>query len=96
MGKIVSSKTLNNNDVLFEIEVNYQESLFLKGNIQNIHLFSEDAAEVCTNIASRGAYESTKYFLIPKSLRGGFDFNRDVRCQRIDLDNKIIFVFLVE
>ncbi len=96
MGKIVSSKTLNNNNVLFEIEVNYKESLFLKGNIQNIHLFSEDAAQVCSNIASRGAYEATKYFLIPKQLRGGFDFNRDVHCQRIDLDKKIIFVFLVE
>jgi hypothetical protein len=84
------------NSMIFEIEVNYEEALKIKGNIKDIHVFSEDAAEVKTNLSQRGANEATKYFLIPKELRENLKFNEEVKCQKIDTDDKTIFIFVVE
>ena len=68
----------------------------LKGNIKNIHIFSEDAAEVRTNLSQRGTNEATKYFLIPKELRENLIFSEEVKCQKIDTDTRTIFIFVVE
>jgi hypothetical protein len=95
MGMILGTKTLKDKKIIFEVEMNYEESLRLKGHINNIHLFSEDAAEIKTNLSQRGTNEATKYFLIPRELRGELNFNEEVRCQKIETETKTIFIFVV-
>jgi hypothetical protein len=96
MGKILGSKTTKEGKVIFEVEMEYEEALLLKGNIKNIHVFSEDVADIKTNLSQRGKNEATKYFLIPRELRNNLKFNEKVRCQKIETDAKIIFVYVVD
>lgn len=96
MGKILGTKTTKDDKVIFEIEMNYEDSLKLKGHIKNIHVFSEDAAEIRTNLSQRGTNEATKYFLIPKELRENLNFNKNVKCQKIETDTRKIFIFVVD
>lgn len=96
MGVILGTKTTKENKIIFEVEMDYEESLKLKGYIRNIHVFSEDAAEIKTNLSQRGTNEATKYFLIPRELRGNLKFNEQVKCQKIETDTRIIFVFVVD
>ncbi len=96
MGRIISSKTVKDNKVVFEIELDYEESLVLKGHIRNVHIFSEDAAEIETNLSQRGANEATKYFLIPRKLRDNINFDNKVKCQKIDTTAKAVFVFVTD
>lgn len=95
MGIILGTKTSKDNKIIFEVEMSYEESLKLKGNIKNIHIFSEDAAEIKTNLSQRGTNEATKYFLIPRELRDNLNFNEKVKCQKIETDTRTIFVFVV-
>ena len=96
MGTILGTKITKNNKIIFEVEMDYEESLKLKGHIKNIHLFSEDATEIKTNLSQRGTNEATKYFLIPRSLRGDLKFNENVKCQKVETDTRTIFVFVVD
>ena len=95
MGIILGTKTTKNNKIIFEVEMDYEESLKIKVNIKNIHVFSEDAAEIKTNLSQRGTNEATKYFLIPRELRENLKFDEQVKCQKIETDTRIIFVFVV-
>jgi len=95
MGKILGTKTTKDNKIIFEVEMDYEESLKLKGHIKNVHVFSEDAAEIKANLSQRGTNEATKYFLIPRKLRADLTFKEEVKCQKIDTDTRTIFVFVV-
>lgn len=96
MGTILGTKITKDNKIIFEVELDYEESLKLKGHIKDIHIFSEDAAEIKTNLSQRGTNEATKYFLIPRELRGDLKFNEQVKCQKIETDTRTIFVFVVD
>jgi hypothetical protein len=96
MGKILGTKTTKEGKVIFEVELGYEEALQLKGYINNICVFSEDAAEIKANLSQRGKNEATKYFLIPRELRPGLKFNEKVKCQKLETDSKIIFVYVVD
>ena len=96
MGTVLGTKTIEGDKILFEVEVDYDESLQLNGHTHHIHVFSEDAAEIKTHISQRGTNEATKYFLIPKELRKDMKFKENVKCQKIDLGNKTLFVFVVD
>ncbi|OGJ21283.1 hypothetical protein A3K73_05520 [Candidatus Pacearchaeota archaeon RBG_13_36_9] len=96
MGKILGTKTTKEGKVIFEVELGYEEALQLKGYINNICVFSEDAAEIKTNLSQRGKNEATKYFLIPRELRSNLRFNEKVKCQKLETDTKIIFVYVVD
>jgi len=96
MGQIIGIKTTKDDKVVVEVNMTYEESLMLKGHIKNIHLFSENAAEIKANLSQRGTNEATKYFLIPRELRDNLTFNEKVKCQRIDTDNRILFVYMVD
>jgi hypothetical protein len=95
MGKIISTKT-KNEKIIFEVEMDYEESLAIKGHIKKVHVFSEDAAVIKTHLSQRGANEATKYFLIPRELRGNLNFDENVKCQKIDTDTRTIFIFVVD
>ena len=96
MGKILGTKTTKEGNVIFEVEMDYKESLSLKGHIKDIHIFSEDVAEIKANLSQRGKNEATKYFLVPRELRSNLRFNEKVRCQKIETDTKIIFIYVVD
>ncbi len=95
MGKIVSSKR-NEAGILFEIEVDAEEATILNGHYDDIHLFTEKVAEYKTNISSRGKNSVTKYFLIPRNLRKDIDLQCPVNCQKIETDEKFIFIYVVD
>jgi hypothetical protein len=95
MGFIISSRR-NEDKVILEVQSEYSEFLELKGHFDDVHIFTDKVAYTKTNISQRGKNDATKYFLIPKNLRQGFQFNNDVSCQRIDLKNKVVFVYVVD
>lgn len=96
MGTILSSRTTKEGQVVHEILVDYEESLMLRGNVKNIHVFSEDVATVRSRMSGRGKNEATKYFLVPRELRKEIDFDSSVRCQKIENESKIIFVYVID
>ena len=97
MATIISSKRQNEDGkVILEVASDYDEFLQLRGHLDDIHLFTEKVAEVKTNISQRGKNEATKYFLIPRQFRKGFKFNNTTSCQRIDLGNKVVFLYVVD
>jgi hypothetical protein len=95
MGIILTSKR-ENDKVVVETLIETTELLQLKGEIDNIHIFSEKVADVKSNIAKRGRNEATKYFLIPRHLRKDLDVREPVSCQRINTKDKTIFVYVVD
>ena len=96
MGSILSAKTTKEGKIIYEVAMDYEESLQLKGNIRNVHLFSEDVAEIKTNLSARGKNEATKYFLIPRELRQNMNFDGKVKCQKLETDSKTIFIYVVD
>ena len=95
MGRIISSRRVGKG-ILFEVEVDYEEATILKGHYDDVHLFTEKVAEFETNISSRGHNSVTKYFLIPRHLRRCVDYNLPVSCQKIETNDKIIFIYVVD
>ncbi len=96
MGVILGSRVRDDGKVIFEVLLDQDEAIHLKGHMDNIHVFSENAAEIETNISQRGKNEATKYFLIPKTLRHGLTFDESVKCQKIDTKTRTIFVYVVD
>ena len=95
MGIILSSKIKKDN-IVFELLMDYQEALQLRGQIENIHLFSDNVSHLKTNISTRGKKGSTKYLLIPKELRFNINFNQKINCQKLELSDKVIFIYTLE
>ncbi len=96
MGTILSTRMKDDGKVVFEVVIDYNESVQLRGYMDNIHIFSENIADVETNISQRGKNEATKYFLIPKELRKGLKFTAKTTCQKIDTKTKTIFIYVVD
>lgn len=94
MGKIVRQK-LKDDKVIAEIQLSKDEAKELKGEMENITLFSEATATTPTRVSLRGKNEATKYFLIPKTLRRSLNVMGSVSCQRIKREDKDIFVYVV-
>ena len=95
MGTIISSRK-EGDKIIAEVLSDYEEYLQLKGHFDDIYLFAEKVSEVKTNISQRGKDAATKYFLIPRELRRGFKFNNATSCQKIELHDKVIFVYVVD
>lgn len=96
MGSILSSRVKENGKIVYEIELDRDEALQLKGNLDNIHIISEKASDSTSRISFRGKNDATKYFLIPKDLRENLQKNKEVKSQMIDTPSKSIFVFYVD
>jgi len=96
MGIILSSKR-EHDKVVVETLLEHHELTQLRGELDDVHIFSEKVADSETNIACRGKNEATKYFLIPRHLRKDLDLGsrEPVLCQRINTPEKIIFIYVV-
>lgn len=95
MATIIKTKKCGSK-VHSEIVSEYDEYLQLHGNMEKVYLFSEKCATIQTNISQRGKNSATKYFLIPKQLRRGFRCNNAISCQRLDLGDRIIFIYVLD
>ncbi|MCP3683460.1 MAG: hypothetical protein GY861_12305 [bacterium] len=95
MGTILSTKLKGTRKVVFEVLMAYEEAVQLQGHMDNVHVFSENITELKTNISTRGKSGATKYFLIPRELRKNIDFDNEINCQKIELKEKIIFIYSV-
>ena len=95
MGSILSSKATKDGKIIYEVIMDYDESLQLKGHIKKIHIFSEDVADIKTNLSQRGKNEATKYFLIPRELRYNIKFTDKVKCQKLETESKMVFIYVV-
>lgn len=94
MGTILTSKR-EEDKVIVETLLEREELVQLRGEFDDIHVFSERTADIETNIARRGKNEATKYFLIPRHLRKDLMINEPVKCQRIDTKDKAIFIYIL-
>ena len=95
MGRIVNSIKRGKN-MIMNLELDYNEALQMKGHVEDIHVFSEYAADIESHISHRGLNSSTKYFLIPRHLRKELKFNNKVSCQILDLKNKAVFIYVID
>lgn len=96
MGTILGSKLKGEGKVIFEVLMDYEEAVQLQGHMDNVHLFSENITDLMTNISTRGKNAATKYLLIPRELRKNIQFDKEISCQKIELKDKIIFIYMVE
>lgn len=96
MGSIISSHVKEDGRIIFEVVVDADEALQLKGNINNVHIFSENVAEISSRLLQRGKNEATKYFLVPRELRRDLNMNAKVYCQKIQTKTKTIFIYVME
>ncbi|MBU2637887.1 MAG: hypothetical protein KJ955_02850 [Nanoarchaeota archaeon] len=95
MGSILTTKMAADKKVIVEVLLDYDEYVQLKGQMHNVHLFSEDNVEVKANISQRGRNSATKYFLIPKEMRKGMKFTEEVSCTKIETKGRAIFVYTI-
>lgn len=95
MGKIISTKLMNNDKIHVNLELTQDEALWLRGNIDKMHLFSENNLNFETRLIKRGKRESTKYFLMPKELRNKVLPSNKVLCNKIETKTKDIIIFSV-
>ena len=96
MGTILSSKLKGEGKVVFELLLDYEEAKQLRGHMENIYVFSENTADVKTNISARGKNAATKYLLIPKDLRKNIKLDKEILCQKMELKDKHVFIYCVE
>jgi hypothetical protein len=93
MARILELKNTAEKKVLATLELSREEYRYLGGNIDKIVIFSGENLENDSRLVQRGKKESTKYFLLPRKLRKGIEPCKDVRCDRIELKDKDVFVF---
>lgn len=96
MGTILTSRMKDDGQVIFEVSVDYDESVQLAGHMDNIHIFSENIVDIEAHISQRGKNEATKYFLIPKGLRKNLKFDAKTTCQKIETKTNTIFIYIVD
>lgn len=99
MGAILCSRRYgkDSNKVVVELVVDSDEFRQLRGEMDNVYLFSEDVANVPSRVSLRGRNDATKYFLIPRQLRQNLSVRGEVSCQRLESeDGKTIFVYVLD
>ena len=95
MGSVKSTRITANNRVEYTVSIDYDESLLLKGHVTNVHIFSEDSADIKTNITSRGK-GNTKYIRVPQRIAKEIRDNTIVKCLRMDSADKVIIYTVIE
>jgi hypothetical protein len=95
MGQILGSKVKDDGKIIFEVLVEHEEALQLKGHVDNIHLFSENVGDIEVATTQRGANDATTYFLVPKDLRPPKKITK-ARCQMITTKTKTMYVYVID
>lgn len=93
MGKILKIQNKGNEKVEVTLELSQKEVVWLQGNMDKMHLFSEENLNYTTRLVQRGKRESTKYFLLPKEFRAGIMMSNTIPCTRIETKTKYLYIF---
>lgn len=96
MGTVISSRATEDGKVVYEVALDSEESLQLKGRMNEVHIFSEANMKIHSRLSKRGKNDATMYFLVPKELRKGIRGNSNATCQIIKTNSKKIFIFSIE
>ena len=99
MGVILCSRQheQDRDKVVVEVLVCKTEYRQLRGELDNVRLFSDRTVDVPSKVSLRGRNEATRYFLIPRQLRQRLTVQGHVSCQRIDNDDgRSIFVYVLD
>jgi hypothetical protein len=97
VGEILCSRRYSDPaKVIVEVLLDQQEFRQLRGEMDDVYLFSDKAACVPSKVSLRGRNEATKYFLIPRQLRKQIMIHGGVSCQRFEHDGKSIFVYVLD
>lgn len=96
MGRITNIKSLNEEKVNVTLEFSQKEVLWLKGNLESMHLFSDNNLDVDTRLVQRGKRESTKYILVPKEFRKDTKPSNNLRCAKIETKTKNFLIFSID
>jgi hypothetical protein len=97
MGMILCSRRHENEKkVVVELLLDPDEFKQLKGEMDDVYLFSERIANIPSKLSLRGRNEATKYFLIPRQLRRKLAINGEISCQRMDCDGKSVFIYVLD
>jgi hypothetical protein len=82
--------------VVIEVLLGQEEFRQLKGEMDDVCVFSERVANVPSKVSLRGRNEATKYFLIPRQLRKQLAIRGEICCQRLERDGKSIFIYVLD
>ncbi|MCA9486449.1 hypothetical protein H6501_05725 [Candidatus Woesearchaeota archaeon] len=93
MGQIVGMKTITREKVHVQVEMSPLEALWLKGNLEDVYVFSKRTFEEKSRLVQRGKKESSKYLLLPKLYRKGVVSFGDVPCQGFESGGKLFVVY---
>ncbi len=100
MGTILSSRIMEDGKVIYEVVLDTEESLQLKGQMNEVHLFSEANMNTHSRLSKRGKNDATMYLLVPKELRADlkkeFKSSINATCQIIKTNSKRIFIFSID
>jgi len=98
MGEILCSRRYDRNadKVVVELLLQQEEYRQLKGEMDNVHIFSENVANIPSKLSLRGRNEATKYFLIPRQLRKALSIRGMVSCQRLERGGKAVFIYVLD
>lgn len=96
MGLILGSERYEEDKVVVQVVLNQCEYRQLKGEMDDVYVFSERVASIPSRVSMRGRNEATKYFLIPRQLRKKLAVHGEVSCQRIEQDGKSIFIYVLD
>lgn len=101
MGKIVGVKSLVNQKMKYNILLNMEETLRLKGRLRDVHFFSTDSATVKSGLMETGMSNATKYFTIPEE----FIFRKSKKkikqepltsCLKMETQGEVFFIYIMQ
>ena len=95
MGDILNILNKSDDKVEVTLTIDREYLKNLKGNLDKLHLFSENVLEYDSKLVSRGKDESTKYLLIPKEINYDVFARDDVNYGVIEKEDKYLFIFSV-
>ena len=93
---LVKRHERTDNHVVIELLLHQDEFRRLRGEMDEVHIFSEQNANVPSKVSLRGRNDATKYFLIPRALRKRLAPQGAVSCQRIEHQGKSLFIYVVD
>lgn len=96
MCKINTVKCINSDKVYITLHSHEDELSYLKGHTNDIHIFSENNLQNETRLVQRGRKDSTKYLLLPKDFREDAIPSNEIKCGKIEMDDKKILIFEVK
>ena len=95
MGHIIKSKIQQDQKVIYQIELDEEESLKLQGHLKKVYVFTSNLCNIKTQINSRGNKGVTKYFRIPLEIRPRKKQNGVLASQRIESSSKVFYIYTI-